>query len=127
MKGSLLSRCPCRLTYPFGCLSRAELCIDAARDAHDRGCDRAARSSSRRHTTLGATRARLNAGFNKPNDLLITDQFNNRALIVDMNKSTEGQYGDCTAGNGFNQLNAPYTAFVIGDYTGLTPPFGFGH
>ena len=30
-------------------------------------------------------------------------------------------------GNGFNQLNAPYGAKVIGDYTGLTPPFGFGH
>ena len=32
-----------------------------------------------------------------------------------------------TDGNGFNQLNAPYDAKVIGDYTGLTPPFGFGH
>jgi hypothetical protein len=29
------------------------------------------------------------------------------------------------AGNGFNQLNAPDDAKVIGDYTGLTPPFGF--
>jgi hypothetical protein len=25
-------------------------------------------------------------------------------------------------GNGFNQLDGPYTAFVIGDYTGQTPP-----
>ena len=25
-------------------------------------------------------------------------------------------------GAGFNQLNAPYDAKVIGDYTGLTPP-----
>ena len=32
-----------------------------------------------------------------------------------------------TDGNGFNELNAPYDAKVIGDYTGLTPPFGFGH
>ena len=26
-------------------------------------------------------------------------------------------------GNGHNQLNAPYDAKVIGDYTGITPPF----
>jgi hypothetical protein len=25
-------------------------------------------------------------------------------------------------GNGFDQLDGPYTAFVIGDYTGQTPP-----
>ncbi len=29
------------------------------------------------------------------------------------------------AGNGFNQLNGPYDAKQIGDYTGLTPPFDF--
>jgi hypothetical protein len=23
------------------------------------------------------------------------------------------------------QMNAPYSAYVIGDYTGITPPFGF--
>ena len=28
-------------------------------------------------------------------------------------------------GTGFDQLNVPYDAKVIGDYTGLTPPFGF--
>jgi hypothetical protein len=27
------------------------------------------------------------------------------------------------AGNGFDLLNGPYDAKVIGDYTGLTPPF----
>jgi hypothetical protein len=27
-------------------------------------------------------------------------------------------------GNGL--LDAPYSAYIIGDYTGLTPPFGFG-
>ncbi|GAC1544693.1 MAG: hypothetical protein NVS2B17_26140 [Candidatus Velthaea sp.] len=26
-------------------------------------------------------------------------------------------------GNGFDQLNGPYDAKVVGDYTGLTPPF----
>ena len=29
--------------------------------------------------------------------------------------------------DGFNQLNAPYDAKVIGDYVGLTPPFGFDY
>jgi len=23
------------------------------------------------------------------------------------------------------EMNAPYSAYVIGDYTGITPPFGF--
>jgi hypothetical protein len=27
----------------------------------------------------------------------------------------------------FDLVNAPYDAKAIGDYTGLTPPFGFGH
>jgi len=30
-------------------------------------------------------------------------------------------------GIGHGLLDAPYHAKVIGDYTGLTPPFGFGH
>jgi hypothetical protein len=58
-------------------------------------------------------------------DISIADQFNNRALIIDPNKTTEFQYGmtgAAGAGTGFNQCNAPYTAFVIGDYTGQTPP-----
>jgi len=29
-------------------------------------------------------------------------------------------------GNGPDKLNAPYAAFVIGDYTGQTPPPGMG-
>jgi hypothetical protein len=28
-------------------------------------------------------------------------------------------------GIGHGLLDAPYSAYVIGDYTGLTPPFGF--
>ncbi len=36
---------------------------------------------------------------------------------------TQGQIG--VAGSGFDQLNAPYDAKVIGDYTGLTPPSGW--
>jgi len=53
--------------------------------------------------------------------LSIADQFNNRVLIVD--PKMEFEYGMINVtGNGPNQLNAPYTSFVIGDYTGQTPP-----
>lgn len=56
-------------------------------------------------------------------DISIADQFNDRALIIDPDKTTEFQYGMTNvAGNGPDQLNGPYTAFVIGDYTGQTPP-----
>jgi hypothetical protein len=84
-------------------------------------------------------------GFNHPGNLLITDQFNsplpanavqlangdisiadqfdNRAIIIDPEKHIVFQYGMTNvAGNGPNQLNAPYTSFVVGDYTGQTPP-----
>jgi len=53
--------------------------------------------------------------------LSIADQFNNRVLIV--NPGMEFEYGTINVtGNGANQLNGPYTSFVIGDYTGQTPP-----
>jgi hypothetical protein len=56
-------------------------------------------------------------------DISIADQFNDRALIIDPDKSKEFQYGMTNVvGNGPDQLDAPYTAFVIGDYTGQTPP-----
>jgi hypothetical protein len=56
-------------------------------------------------------------------DISIAYQFNQRALIIDRNKNIVFQYGTLNkAGNGPNQLNGPYTAFVIGDYTGQTPP-----
>jgi PQQ-like domain len=53
--------------------------------------------------------------------IIISDQFNNRVLIVD--PRVEFEYGVLNVtGNGPNQLNGPYTAYVIGDYTGQTPP-----
>ena len=56
-------------------------------------------------------------------DISIADQFNNRAIIIDPDKTKEFQYGMTNViGNGPNQLDGPYTAFVIGDYTGQTPP-----
>jgi hypothetical protein len=34
---------------------------------------------------------------------------------------SQGQIG--VAGTGFDELNAPYDAKVVGDYTGLTAPY----
>jgi len=58
-------------------------------------------------------------------DIAIADQFNNRVFVINEQMQTVYQYGQLNvAGNGPDQLNAPYTAFVIGDYTGQTPPPG---
>jgi len=56
---------------------------------------------------------------------LISDQYNMQVIEVNPAKKivfTQGSIG--LAGNTFNLLNGPYDAKVIGDYTGLTPPFG---
>jgi len=55
---------------------------------------------------------------------LISDQFNDQ--VIEVNQFgiivfSQGQVG--VVGNGFNELNAPYDAKVVGDYTGLTAPF----
>ncbi len=73
-------------------------------------------------------------------DTLISDQFNNRVIRVSQAKQIVASYGlplagGTTIGNnvGFDTktvkvgLYAPYDAKVVGDYTGLTPPFGFGN
>jgi hypothetical protein len=59
----------------------------------------------------------------KNGDTSIADQFNDRMLIINPQKQIVFQYGMLnTPGNGPNELNGPYTAYVIGDYTGQTPP-----
>jgi hypothetical protein len=59
---------------------------------------------------------------------LISDQFNNRVIEVTQSGKIVFQQGMTNVGgNGFNQLNGPYDAKQIGDYTGLTPPFDFDH
>jgi len=55
---------------------------------------------------------------------LISDQFNHQVIEVDRFGNivwSQGAVG--VAGNGFDQLNAPYDAKVVGDFTGLTRPF----
>jgi hypothetical protein len=55
-------------------------------------------------------------------DTLISDEFNDRVIEVTRAKQIVWTYGQIgVAGSGAGQLNAPYGAKVIGDYTGLTP------
>jgi outer membrane protein assembly factor BamB len=69
-------------------------------------------------------------------DTLISDQFNNRVIRVSKAGQIVASYGLPLAGGGVignnvgydtqtsqNGLYAPYDAKVIGDYTGLTPPY----
>jgi outer membrane protein assembly factor BamB len=63
----------------------------------------------------------------KDGHILISDQFNDQVIEINQHQQIVFAQGQIQVdGNGFNQLNAPYDAKVIGDYTGLTPPFGFG-
>jgi hypothetical protein len=66
----------------------------------------------------------------KDGETLISDQFNDRVIEVvgtpPMGGTIERQLGTLNVfGIGNGLLDAPYDAKVIGDYTGLTPPFGF--
>jgi hypothetical protein len=55
---------------------------------------------------------------------LISDQFNNVVIEVTPDGQIVFEQGKLNvAGNGPDQLNGPYDAKVIGDFTGLTPPF----
>jgi hypothetical protein len=71
-------------------------------------------------------------------DTLISDQFNNRVIQVNVFRHIVADYGLPLAGGGAIGNNvgynlhttqegmySPYDAKVNGDYTGLTPPFGF--
>jgi hypothetical protein len=74
----------------------------------------------------------------KNGDTLISDQFNNRVIRVSWAGLIVARYGLPLAGGdpignnaGYdihtsqNGLYSPYDAKVVGDYTGLTPPFDF--
>jgi hypothetical protein len=74
-------------------------------------------------------------------DTLISDQFNNRVIRVNFAGHIVASYGlPLNGGTGAIGLNvgydlhttqkglySPYDAKVVGDYTGLTPPFDFDH
>jgi hypothetical protein len=60
---------------------------------------------------------------------LISDQFNDQVIEVSPAKVIVASYGTIND-PGFSsktavEMNAPYSAYVIGDYTGITPPSGF--
>ena len=60
-------------------------------------------------------------------DILISDQFNDQTIIIDSSGSIVASYGTINT-PGFSLTsaatlqNGPYSAYVIHDYTGLTPP-----
>jgi hypothetical protein len=57
---------------------------------------------------------------------LISDQYNMQVIEVTPDKKSVFTQGKiAVAGKTFDMLNGPYDAKVIGDYTGLTPPFFF--
>lgn len=57
-------------------------------------------------------------------NIMISDQLNHRVFAINSQNQIIWQYGMINlSGNGQNQLNGPYTAFVIGDYTGQTAPY----
>jgi hypothetical protein len=58
---------------------------------------------------------------------LISDQFNHQVIEVNAAKTIVASYGVINDA-GYSptttrEINAPYSAYVIGDYTGITPPF----
>ncbi|MFC3652921.1 hypothetical protein ACFONN_15290 [Dyella humi] len=70
-------------------------------------------------TPLPTRAVRLHNG-----DTLISDQFNDRVFEITKAGKIVFDQGDLNRpGDGFNQLNGPYDAKQIGDFTGLTPPF----
>ncbi len=59
-------------------------------------------------------------------DTLISDQFNDRVFEIARSGRIVFQQGTINQpGSGYDQLNGPYDAKEIGDFTGLTRPFGF--
>ncbi len=59
----------------------------------------------------------------KNGDTVIADQNNHQVIEVDTTGKVVFSYGQIgVAGNAAGQLNSPYDAKVVGDYTGLTTP-----
>ena len=59
-------------------------------------------------------------------DILISDQYNDQVIEINPHGqivTAQGQIQNDSTG--FNGLNAPYAAYRIGDFTGLTSPFDF--
>jgi hypothetical protein len=72
-----------------------------------------------------ASKGQSSSKFNQPGNILINDQ------VIEVTHATPSQivasYGTIND-PGFSpstamQMKAPYSAYVIGDYTGIRPPF----
>ena len=62
-------------------------------------------------------------GVLKNGNTLISNQFDDQVIGVNSSGDIVFSQGQIAVpGNGFNELNAPYDAKVVGDYTGLTAP-----
>lgn len=60
----------------------------------------------------------------KNGNTLISNQYDMQVIEIDTNQNIVFSQGTiAVSGNGFDLLNGPYDAKVVGDYTGLTPPF----
>ena len=60
----------------------------------------------------------------KNGNTLISDQNNMQVIEVNRDQNIVWSQGMiAVAGDSFDMLNGPYDAKVVGDYTGLTPPF----
>jgi outer membrane protein assembly factor BamB len=60
----------------------------------------------------------------KTGNVLISDQNNMQVIEIDPSQNIVFSQGTiAVSGNTFDMLNGPYDAKVVGDYTGLTPPF----
>jgi PQQ-like domain len=57
-------------------------------------------------------------------NVLISDQNNMQVIEINPEHKIVWSQGEIAVpGDGFDKLNGPYDAKVVGDYTGLTPPF----
>lgn len=55
---------------------------------------------------------------------LISDQYNMQVIEINPKQEIVWSQGQIAVpGTGFDMLNGPYDAKIVGDYTGLTPPF----
>jgi hypothetical protein len=66
----------------------------------------------------------------KSGNILISDQFNDQVIEINSSKVIVASYGTIndsgySPGTALTRMNGPYSAYVIGDYTGITPPSGF--
>lgn len=66
----------------------------------------------------------------KSGNIVISDQFNDQVIEISSSKVIVASYGTVndpgySPGTALTRMNGPNSAYMIGDYTGITPPSGF--